>query len=330
MSTPDPAPVSPDMEAALRRRLPAGEEILRFDTFMDCALFDPRAGYYTRERHRVGHDAEADFYTSASLGKVFSELLLEALRSLLGPSLEPFTFVEIGPEHPDGILGRLDSPPPFRDTRLILPGDPLEWDSPAIVFANEVLDARPFRRFIRDKGHWKELGVRLLPAGIAPVLLDAPAPPESLPESLPDGYTIDWPAGAHDLLQRLTGGAWKGLFLTFDYGLPLATAFSERPRGTGRTYHRHTAAADLLADPGQRDITCHLLWEPLEAILTANGFKAPALLTQEAFFMRHAQPAIRRILESTAPGLSRQRQTLKELLHPGNLGHAFKALFAQR
>jgi SAM-dependent MidA family methyltransferase len=318
------------MQAALRRRLPAGEEILRFDAFMDCALFDPRAGYYTRGRHRVGHDAEADFYTSASLGKVFSGLLLEALKSLLGPSLESFCFVEIGPEQSGGILGRLDSPPPFRDVRLILPGDPLDWDSPAIVFANEVLDARPFRRFIRDQGLWKELGVHLLPGGIAPALIDSPSPPSALPVSLPDGYTIDWPSGAHELLERISTSEWKGLFLTFDYGLPQATAFSERPRGTGRTYHHHTAGTDLLADPGQRDITCHLLWEPLEAILAANGFSAPSLLTQEAFFMHHAQPAIRHILESTAPGLSRQRQTLKELLHPGNLGHAFKALFAHR
>ncbi len=49
-----------------------------FARFMELALFHPAAGYYTARRQRVGRDRRSDFYTAASLGPVFGELVAAA------------------------------------------------------------------------------------------------------------------------------------------------------------------------------------------------------------------------------------------------------------
>jgi SAM-dependent MidA family methyltransferase len=88
--------------------------------------------------------------------------------------------------------------------------------------------------------------------------------------------------------------------------------------------------SDLLADPGNIDITCHIVWDVMEEILTKAGFKSVSLLRQEAFFMRHGQTVIREILQSGPAGFSPEKQTLMELVHPANLGHKFQVLAALR
>jgi SAM-dependent MidA family methyltransferase len=68
----------------------------------------------------------------------------------------------------------------------------------------------------------------------------------------------------------------------------------------------------------------------MESILAANGFRSIALQRQESFFMHHAAAAIAAIAGAAGPGLSPRKQTLMELLHPGNMGHKFQVLHARR
>lgn len=329
MSEKLPPSVPAEMMAALRRRLDAGAEALTMEGFIDCVLYDPQVGYYRQNRQRVGRSAASDFYTASSLGPLFAELVLQAVRDLLPGKPDACTFVEAGPESEKGILGSVGRHP-FPEVRLVRPGTPMEIPPRAVVFSNELFDAQPFRRFIRSGGRWMEAGVRMEANHLEPALMDPGNSLPFLPAVAPEGYTIDWPERAHQLLDSIAGQDWQGLFLAFDYGLDRQTLLEERPGGTGRTYASHRIGADLLADPGRTDITCHVVWDEMEAILARHGFRDIRVQRQETFLMRHAEPVIRQVLESSDPGFSPRKQTLMELLHPENMGHKFQVLSATR
>jgi SAM-dependent MidA family methyltransferase len=329
MQSGKPVPVPNGFIEVLQEAAGEGTAGVGLDRFIECALYHPEHGYYTRQRKRVGRHPETDFYTASSLGPVFARLVMGAINSLLRTPLSGFTFIEIGPENGEGIIQHLDSVP-FHSCTVIRPDDPIEIPPKSIVFSNEVLDAQPFRRFVHKNGEWLETVVQFgkgtLSLALQPPLQSLP----DLPESAPDGYTIDWPSGAHALLKSISGKPWNGLFIAFDYGLERTTVYSDRPEGTGRTYSAHTMGSNLLENPGQRDITCHLIWEECQDILVQSGFAGVELQRQEAFFMHHATEVLNSIVAATSPGFSREKQTLMELLHPDNMGHKFQVLHARR
>lgn len=330
---------SPEFLAAFRRHA-AGGGGMTFARFMDLALYDPAVGYYCRARRRIGRHPEADFFTNTSLGPVFGELVVDACVSLLGV-LAPgrHTWVEIGAEERD------DAPPsagalagvahPFAAVRTIPLGRPLEIPSRAIVFSNELFDAQPFHRLIHHGGAWRETGVSERNGELAEVLLPAlsaavEAVRDRLPAAAPEGYRLDLPLGAVELLRRIAAGSWTGLFVAFDYGKTWRELAENAPAGTARAYHRHRQSNDLLAQPGEQDLTCHVCWDWLADELGRAGFAAPAVEPQEVFLVNHAAAALRRLTSAEAGRLSERKLGLMQLLHPANMGRKFQVLWARR
>jgi len=260
---------------------------------------------------------------------VFAELVLAAVRALVDGPLEDHAFVELGPETDGGLLAQVREHP-FAGVHVLRPGDRLSLPPRCVVFSNEVFDAQPFRRFIRAASGWEEAAVAVRADRLAWTRIAAREPLPPLPPAAPPGHVIDWPSGAHALLDRICAAGWSGLFVAFDYGLDRETVLTRRPQGTGRTYAAHRMGAELLEQAGQADITCHLVWEELEERLARHGFGAIALESQEAFFMRHAAPAIAAIVENGAAGFSAAKHSLMELLHPQHMGRKFQVLHARR
>tara|TARA_B110000881_G_scaffold186480_1_gene175260 strand:- start:166 stop:642 length:477 start_codon:yes stop_codon:yes gene_type:complete len=145
-----------------------------------------------------------------------------------------------------------------------------------------------------------------------------------------DGYTIDWPTGAHEVLDDLISKSWCGLFLTFDYGLPKPILMHERPEGTARAYYKHQLESNLFARPGEQDLTCHLCWDELSNCLSLHNFKKIELQNQESFFMHHAQNKIKSLIENPSNSVDLKVQKLKEIIHPQHFGSKFQALSALR
>ena len=336
MTAPTPSPPSPAFLAAFRRAAGAGA-VLPFDRFMEFALYDPAAGYYARNRPRVGRTAAADFFTAASLGPVFGELVAEACGSLLAPRrAADYTAVEIGVEPggpPGGVLA--GAAHPFAGVVTLPRGRPLAVPPRAVVFSNELFDAQPCHRIVRRGGAWRELGVALRAGALAEILLPQPAPAvaavlDRLPASAPEGYHIDLPLAAAALAARIAAQPWAGLFVAFDYGKSWRELAEATPAGTARAYARHAQSNDLLAQPGEQDLTCHVCWDWIGAALTERGFRAPVLESQEAFFVHHAAPALRRLTEAEAGRVSSRKLAALQLLHPGNMGQKFQVLWALR
>ena len=321
---------------------------MSFARFMELALYHPETGYYARRHHRIGRTAGTDFFTAASLGSVFGELVVEACVELLGPQRpDTCAFVEIGTEPAtdgvgasSGVLnpGTPGSPGvshPFASVRNIALGQPLAIPPNAVVFSNELFDAQPCHRLVCAGGHWRETGVALGAGGFTEILMPGLSPEVHgisgrLPDTAPDGYRIDLPLAAARLAVAIAAEPWTGLFVAFDYGKSWRELSEDTPAGTVRAYSRHRQSNDLLARPGEQDLTCHVCWDWIAEALTAHGFDPPTLESQEAFFVHHAATALRRLAAAEAAGWSARKLSVMQLLHPGNMGGKFQVLWSRR
>jgi SAM-dependent MidA family methyltransferase len=306
---------------------PAGT--MTFARFMKLALYDPSLGYYRQPRPRVGRAPGTDFFTASS-SPLFGELVAAACASLLAAhDAHPrdFTFVEIGAESESGILA--NTPHPFGATKTFRLGDPLELKGRCVVFSNELFDAQPFHRFVFRRGAWRELGVGLRDDVFIEVELpEATSAP--LPATAPESYCIDAPLEAAALAGQIVAQPWSGLFLAFDYGKTWSELAEATPAGTARAYFRHAQSNDLLARPGEQDLTCHVCWDWLADALARHGFATPLVESQESFFVHHAADYLANATAAEAGRFSEKKLGLLQLLHPSHLGQKFQALHAWR
>ena len=308
---------------------------------MDLALYHPEVGYYARRQRRIGRSRDTDFFTATSLGPVFGELVAAACVDLLGPQApDACTMVEIGvepgdagPPAPAGVFAGVNHP--FAGTVSLPLGQPLTFPSRSVVFSNELFDAQPFHRIVRDAGCWRETGVALHQHTFEEILLPVFTPEvravaNLLPSDAPDGYRIDLPLGAVRLAAQIAARPWTGLFVAFDYGKSWRELTEETPSGTLRAYFRHQQGNDLLARPGGQDLTGHVCWDWLADTLVHHGFTTPVLESQEAFFVHHAASALSRLTAAEAGRFSDRKLGVMQLLHPANMGRKFQVLHALR
>ena len=347
MTEPASPAASPEFIGAFREQADAGG-MMSFARFMDLALYHPQTGYYARRRQRIGRSADTDFFTATSLGPVFGELVVAACVDLLGPQpADNAVFVEIGTEPVEegvgGASGVLAAEKPgssavthsFSGNRSISLGQPLTIPSNSVVFSNELFDAQPCHRLVRDAGYWRETGVALKAGAFEEVLLpglspDAQTVQNRLPASAPDGYRIDLPLAAVRLAGEIAAEPWVGLFVAIDYGKSWMELSEDTPAGTIRAYSRHRQGNDLLAQPGEQDLTCHVCWDWIAEALRVHGFETPTLESQEAFFVHHAAPVLSRLTAAEATRLSARKLSVMQLLHSGNMGRKFQVLWARR
>lgn len=317
-------------------RTACAEGPIHYADYIQLALYTPKLGYYARQRERVGRSPERDFYTAESLGAVFARLVATAAEDLLpaGQAAQS-TFIEIAAEPGQALLDQLEAHP-FAASQVIRQGEPIRAEGPVVLFANEWLDALPFHRLIFKDGVWRERGVTVSASGqLEEVLLDHLSAPvaaisERLPAAAEGNYQLDIPLAAETELAKLLAQDWTGLILFFDYGKSWSCLTHDCAAGTARTYKRHTQENDLLNEPGEKDITCDVCWDPLQAQLQAVCQSKPTLESQESFLVQRAQRAAESIVMASAGSFSPQRQTLMELIHPAHMGRRFQVLWGIR
>jgi SAM-dependent MidA family methyltransferase len=323
----EPAARHDAIVALLRREACGG--VVSFARLVEAALYAPGLGYYVTERKRVGKAAGTDFTTAAALGPMFGELIAGAAQSLVG-DLGAHALVEVGAEpgqaHYAGIASQ------FAALRTFRFGDEPAFPAQSVLVANELLDAQPFHRFVFRDGVWRELGVRVDGAELTVEALaefSTPAAAEfagALPDA-EEGWILDAPLAAEDLLRKLLAGSWAGAVILLDYGKTIAQCLESSPAGTARAYRSHQLSGAILENLGSQDLTCHVLWDRLEPVLNSAGFRNVRLDRQEAFFVKYAGAEMERIALS---GDSEATGRLRALTHPAHFGAKFQVLHAIR
>lgn len=219
----------------------------------------------------------------------------------------------------------------------------LSFQLTGILFSNELLDAFPVRRFGWDAAakRWFEWGVTL--AGdtfawhrsadslSASALLESQLADKlsALLDVLPDGYILEDSPAAESWWRSAADSLKRGKLLAIDYGYKAEEQFSPaRLKGTLRAYHRHQVSDDLLARPGEQDLTAHVNFSAIQATGEKAGLKTDAFCSQPQLLTRIFSRAVK---EKAFAGLdAKQVRQFQTLTHPDHLGRAFRVLVQSR
>ena len=310
-------------------RCEARDGLVSFARLVEAALYAPGLGYYSSDRVRVGKAAGTDFTTAAALGPMFGQLIAGAAKSLAG-DLNLYALVEVGAE--PGQTHYADVASQFAELRTFRFGSTPEFPARSILVANELLDAQPFHRFLFQGGVWRELGVRVDGVGLTvePLGDYSTSLAAEFARSLPlseEGWIIDAPLAAEELLAKLLSGSWSGAVILLDYGKTVAQCLESSPAGTARAYRSHELSGAILEGLGSQDLTCHVLWDRVEPVLVAAGFRNVRLDRQEAFFVKYAGGEMERIART---GDQEATGRLRALTHPAHFGAKFQVLHGIR
>jgi SAM-dependent MidA family methyltransferase len=164
---------------------------------------------------------------------------------------------------------------------------------------------------------------------LRPELAPKNLPPELL-EVLPDEFTTEICLAAKNWWQPAARTLKNGKLLTFDYGLSAEQFFTpERKDGTLRAYHQHRQNNELLARPGEQDLTAQVNFSEICAAAEAEGLKTETWTSQGRFLTALVQRLIaeKRTSEEWITTRARQFQTLT---HPQHLGRSFQILVQGR
>jgi len=215
-----------------------------------------------------------------------------------------------------------------------------------VVFGNELLDAFPVHRLGWDANErrWFEWGVRIEGVNFAWTRLDAPPsfdersgavfgvsqiPPELL-GALPDGFTTEVSPAAATWWRNAATALRRGWLVALVYGLSGDEFFvPQRAAGTLRAYRHHRYCEDVLACPGDQDITAQVNFSVIQEAGEAAGLRSERLVAQASFFteiMKSFWPEAER---QGAWGTERSRR-FQTLIHPEHLGRAFRVLVQTR
>lgn len=210
------------------------------------------------------------------------------------------------------------SPALIAAQRARLAGLPATWHpgvealppGPAIIIANEFLDALPIRQFIR-RDTWMERFVEN--GAFAEHPTDMPLPHD------PPGSIREHCAAAHEVVRLLATRHATALFL--DYGP------AESAPGDSLQAIRDHARADPLAEPGSADLTAHVDFAALAATARAAGAATHGPIPQGLFLQRLGLNTRAAMLAQAAP---RQAGLIlsgaQRLTAPEGMGRLFKAL----
>lgn len=209
-----------------------------------------------------------------------------------------------------------------------------------IIFSNELLDAMPVHRYGWDASErtWFEWGVafeqgnfvwqRMLSVAQCPSFVSEL--PQELLDVLPDGFVLEFSPAAQKWWREAAEHLRAGKLLMFDYGLTTEEFLApQRSGGTARAYFRHQAVGDLLANPGEQDITAHVNFSLIESAGESAGLKTIGLWPQAKFLTEIVQRALREPENFGEWNAARNRQ-FQTLTHPEHLGRAFRTLLQSR
>ena len=322
---------------------PAGEileqEIRRggpipFRRFMEVALYHPEHGYYTRGRSPVGK--EGDFVTGPSLSPAFSYAIGKLIREFVRLNTDGMsTIVDVGSG--SGELVRALSDVENAQIFDIERGESI-FDLPRngaqLVISNELFDAQPFARLVQRGDELHELTVtedfewserEADPRYVAYF--------DERGIELDDGQfadvSLEWEALYADLCRFVEHGA----ILTFDYGYAEDRLFRSRVRryGTAAAYRGHRVSRDLLADPGEQDLTAHINFTDLQRTGERLGFTTLAFTRQAQFLLglgitEHELFTPIQDLKSASIELMEQRDEARRLVLPDGIGEDIRVL----
>lgn len=342
------------MADVLRNVLQYGD--LTFRDFVELALYHPRFGYYATTLNPVGK--RGDYVTAPSLSPAFSFAIAGLVREFVRRAEGAVcSFVDIGcgdgtlirdvaaqagvPVRFFGVDRALERVAASDRVTFVTSIEQVPADGAHLLFSNELFDAFPFARLVRRGEHLHELWVSEREGVLDWSEREAPAPCEDYFAArgieLADGQfadvSLEWEAYYRDLARFLR----RGLIVTLDYGHESRALFHPRARrfGTAAAYRNHRVTRDLLAAPGEQDITAHVNFSDVRHAGENEGLRTLFLERMAKFLLaigitQHQlfQPAGEIAIDTVERGLEllQEREDARRLVLPDGIGEDLRVL----
>lgn len=340
---------NPDLVRFLRETIQRHGPV-RFDRFMEQALYHPQFGYYSSGRCAIGR--RGDYFTNVSVGPLFGRMLAAQFTEMWEVMGRPgrFTIVEQGAHHGefahDVLTAMRDFPAALHYVVIepfpVLRGrqeetltdfvEKVSWRRSlgeldhfaGVHFSNELIDSMPVRLIAREPGgDWREKFVALSGGELA--LVTQPIDDEQLelhmakiPRHEDAAYETEVNLAAVGWIKRVAEKLRRGFVLAVDYGYPRAEFYAEeRTTGTLRAFAGHRTVASPLDGVGGVDITAHVDWTSVAEGAEEAGLNLVGFTDQHHFLTG--------LLERRLPE-ENERRALQTLLHPEFLGARFQYL----
>jgi len=350
------------------RELIRREGSITFHDWMKAALYDPDGGYYLRaDRKRWGR--AGDYRTSPERSELFAETFTRYFVKLAAEG--ELTIVESGAgdgSFAAGVLRTLRNqfPSHFAQTRYIVYelsddararaqerlsefGERVEfcaaWDqvsvNSGIYFSNELLDAFPVHRVVLSDEGVSELYVAVDANGefvstTGP--LSMPRLTEFIDEysiELIQDHVIEINLAIDDWLSSISEKLETGFLITVDYGAEATELYDAmlRPEGTLRGFSDHAFVENLLAVPGEYDLTTTINWTQVKNVGEKLGWKMIEFAPQDKFLLTAGLPEqLQYRLSRAQTGAERVALTTgaRDMILPGGMASSFQVLVQKR
>lgn len=362
----------PPLAARLRERI-ARDGALTFRDWMAAALYDEREGYYRRANitrwGRAG-DYRTSPERSPLFAATFARYFASLHDSMGSPAR--WTIHEAGAGAGDFALIALetlerDHARVFETTRYVIDevgeaaralnasrlapfAGRVEFRSldesgappcEGIVFSNELVDALPVHRVRVSGGRLRELCVGLDAAGnffwverdpLTPRLAEHFA---RLGVTLSEGQSAEVNLEADEYVAACASRLARGYVVTVDYGATARELYDNvlRPGGTLRAFRAHRFCEDLLANPGEQDITSSVNWTQLERAGRDAGLETISFERLDKFLMRAGALAQLESLSTRAADEAERAGLLvsaREMILPGGMSESFQVLVQKK
>ena len=347
----------------LRRHIGAAIDaaggFIRFDRFMQMALYEPGLGYYSAGLAKLG--AGGDFVTAPEISPLFGDCLARQLDALIAQGCAP-RVLEFGAGS-GALCAQLLGALPALERYLILEVSAdlrarqqaylraaldadafarIEWlerlpaDFDGLVVANEVLDAMPVR-LAEKRDAWLELGVTCRDGELGWQAVEPDAALGAAIESvertageLPAPYRTEFDLNLAPWMRALADACTRAVVLIVDYGYERLDYYHPaRRRGTLVCHYRHRVHDDPLWYPGLQDLSAFVDFDAVADAAEDCGFVPLGLVTQARFLLASGllEVAARR---HAGAATTRERielaQQVKTLSLPQEMGEKFKVL----
>lgn len=341
---------------------------ITFAEYMRECLYHPVHGYYSQPEVR----RFADYYTSADVHPIFGRLLARQFAQMWEASGRPKEFWLVEAAAGTGRLAGhiLD----FACTNLgsfyqalryvAIERSPARCDQMAMrlsrhiaggkckvaaeippkiaigcVFSNELLDALPVHRVLRDSGALKEVFVNCEGEGFREEVM--PLSTCAIHEyfsaqqvQLTEGQQGEVGLEACDWIMEVGRRIERGFVLTIDYGHEARDLYdAHHMAGTALAYANHRANEEFYAAPGGQDLTAHVNFTAVQLWGQRSGLEKLGLVSQTTFLLALGQQNEFADLydEGMAEtGRVRARLQLKTLVYPEGMGERFQVLVQQK
>jgi SAM-dependent MidA family methyltransferase len=342
------------LERLLKRRLAAGP--MTVADYMKLVLGHPRHGYYTT-RDPLG--VNGDFITAPEVSQMFGELIglwCAHVWGLIGAP-KRILLIELGPGRGTLMADALracrkvasgfataaeihlvETSATLREIQAHKLIDvPVTWHAklsaaprePAIIIANEFLDALPVHQLVRTRNGWCERLVELkrdgrlgftvatepspLAADLDPAV--AKAPVGSIAELSPKVRAL-----SRAIAKRITHYGGGALLIDYGHAVP----------GAGDTLQalRSHRRQEVLGDPGSADVTAHVDFSTVASEADILGIKSFGPIEQGVFLRRLGiiERADRLMRNTDAATATVVASSLRRLIDEREMGTLFKVV----